>query len=255
MPSFAAIWPIACAMSSFSTRSWWFSFLRSSTSFLIFSISFWAALTRSLTCVSLARSSGSSVKSCRVSSIHFVTRSRASAAIVASMSMVPIFPWKETSTEVPFLATLVQRRSRDRGSGPSLRSPRRRRLRRASRRRAARARGRVGRTRARASAPSARLGERQQLLDELAGRRRVPVARAHDATEQAPLAVDEIRGRWSEDAVGLPGHVAALVKEHRRGVPALRDRALHEGRAFTEADQPHLEPLRLELAVDLVDGR
>src|SRR5207237_3422009 len=121
--------------------------------------------------------------------------------------------------------------------------------------RAARAGARVGRTRARASAPSALRGKRQELLDEPAGGRRVPVARAHHAAEQTALAIDEIRGWRSKDAVDLAGHITALVEEHRRGVPALRDRALHEDRAFTKGDQPHLEPLGLELAVDLVDGR
>src|SRR5512147_1789613 len=107
-------------------------------------------------------------------------------------------------------------------------------------------------SRAIASGCPARL---QQGLDELPGGWPVPVARADRPPDEAPLAVQEVEGGRRPDAVRLPGHVAALVKEHWCGVAPLADRALDDLRALPEVHQVDREALGLEVVVQLVDGR
>jgi hypothetical protein len=94
-----------------------------------------------------------------------------------------------------------------------------------------------------------------QGLKELAGGVGAPVAGALDAAEETALAVDEIGGRRTPDAVELAGHVAGGVEEHGRDVAAFLG-GLPDGlRALAEADEQNLEPLTLELLVQPIDGR
>src|SRR5439155_6383383 len=97
--------------------------------------------------------------------------------------------------------------------------------------------------------------DRQQRPNELSGRGCGPVVRAHQTPDQLSLPVDEVGGRRSPDPVKLPRDLPGLVEEHGSDVAALGRRASHEGRVFPEADQQDLEPLRLEVLIEPVDGR
>src|SRR3989442_1778959 len=118
-PSLWATAVIAWAISSRSPRRWWFSRFRSSSSLRSRSTSFSAALTRSLTWVSVTSSSGSTLNSCRGCSIHFVTRSRASAAPAESMRSLV----KDISIQAQFLANCGGSGSRRAGRPRRAREP------------------------------------------------------------------------------------------------------------------------------------
>src|SRR5215831_9505119 len=98
-------------------------------------------------------------------------------------------------------------------------------------------------------------GLREHLEEQALHRRCVPVARAHDPREESPLSVDHIHAGRPEHTVPRPRHLAAPIDEHGRDVATLGRRAFHMGGILTEADQPYLEPLALELLVEAIDGR
>src|SRR5262245_60959639 len=103
--------------------------------------------------------------------------------------------------------------------------------------------------------PSLFRGLRKHLEEQALHRRRVPVVRAGNPREESPLPVDQIRAGRPEHAVAHTGHLAAPIDEHGCDVATLGHGALHVGGIFTEADQPNLEPLALELLVETIDGR
>jgi hypothetical protein len=78
---------------------------------------------------------------------------------------------------------------------------------------------------------------------------------AHAASQEPPLAVDEIRRRWPKDSVALSGNLATAIDQYGGGVAALSSRALDEVGTLAERDQSDLEAAVTELPVEGVHGR
>src|SRR5207237_1424222 len=93
----------------------------------------------------------------------------------------------------------------------------------------------------RARMVTVRLATVEKGLDERPSGRARPVARSRHAADQSPLAVDEVCGRWPPYAVGLAGHVPALVQKDRCHVAAFAYNLTNVVWLLTEIHQQDLQ--------------